>query len=163
MDEWTMLTVGASKPNQGLDRSPSPVQYLHSDANMQAIIMNLKTRAACCQDLNELLEPELFKALADPNRIALLARLAQLGEPCTVSAAAGCCPTDLSVVSRHLATLRQAGILEAEKRGREVYYSVRCEALAGVLRAIAEAIEACCPGSPSDKGGARDDTAATQT
>jgi len=102
----------------------------------------------CCQNVGELLEPRFFKALCDPNRIALLCRLAECREPCTVSQIAECCPVDLSVVSRHLAMLREAGIFEAEKRGKEVYYSVRTSALAGTLRAIADAIEACCP--PTD-------------
>ena len=64
---------------------------------------------------------------------------------CTVSEAAECCPVNISVVSRHLAMLRDAGILHAQKRGREVYYSVRYPELAATLRAIADAIEACCP------------------
>ncbi len=49
------------------------------------------------------------------------------------------------MVSRHLAMLRDAGILSAEKRGKEVYYTVRCEEVVGLLRRIADALEACCP------------------
>jgi DNA-binding transcriptional ArsR family regulator len=100
---------------------------------------------SCCQRIGELVVPRFFKALSDPNRIALLERLAQCQEPCTVSQMAACCPVDLSVVSRHLALLREAGILHAEKRGKEVYYSVRFSALVATLRDIADAIEACCP------------------
>jgi len=66
------------------------------------------------------------------------------GGPQTVSEVAGCCPTDLSVVSRHLATLCDAGILEAEKPGKEVYYSICYLELATTLRAMADAIESCC-------------------
>jgi ArsR family transcriptional regulator len=104
-----------------------------------------RSGAECCQDLVELLLPDFFKALSDPNRIALVARLAERGSHCTVSEIAACCPVDLSVVSRHLATLRQAGVVEAEKRGRQVYYSVRFSDLANALRRMADAIEACCP------------------
>ena len=99
----------------------------------------------CCSGIDELLEARFFKALCDPSRIGILVRLAQSCEPQTVSAVASCCPTSVSVVSRHLATLREAGILRAEKRGKEVYYSVRYPELASTLRAIADAIEACCP------------------
>lgn len=88
---------------------------------------------------------ELFKALADPNRVALLARLADCGRACTVSEIACCLPIDLSVVSRHLRQLREAGILYAERRGKEVRYKVRYGELARTLRALADAIEACCP------------------
>ncbi|GMU91059.1 MAG: hypothetical protein AMXMBFR4_01170 [Candidatus Hydrogenedentota bacterium] len=78
-------------------------------------------------------------------RVALLARITQLPQPSTVSELASCCPIDLSVVSRHLALLRDCGILRAEKRGKEVYYSVRYHELAATLRAMADAIERCCP------------------
>ncbi len=100
---------------------------------------------ACCPQLGDLLEPRFFKALCDPNRIALVARLAQCAKPCTVSQMAECCPIDLSVVSRHLAILRDTGILRAEKRGKEVYYWVDYRRLVGTLRTVADAIDACCP------------------
>jgi ArsR family transcriptional regulator, arsenate/arsenite/antimonite-responsive transcriptional repressor len=99
----------------------------------------------CCSGLATMLSPELFKALCDPNRIAILVRLAECCRPCSVSEIAACCPVNISVVSRHLTTLRDAGILEAEKRGRHVYYSVATPRLVQSLRAIADALEACCP------------------
>ncbi len=99
----------------------------------------------CCTNVGKLLEPRFFKALGDPNRVALLSRLAKCRRPCGVSELVGCCGVDISVVSRHLAMLRDAGILRAEKRGKEVYYSVQCEEVVGTLRRIADAIEACCP------------------
>jgi DNA-binding transcriptional ArsR family regulator len=98
-----------------------------------------------CEKLEELFPSGFFRALADPNRIALLGRLATCCGSQTVSEVAHCCPTDLSVVSRHLATLKQAGIVEAEKRGREVHYRVRYGEIARALRAMADAIDRCCP------------------
>ena len=62
-----------------------------------------------------------------------------------VSEVARCCPINISVVSRHLSTLRDAGILTSEKRGKEVRYSVVVSALVERLRAIADALEGCCP------------------
>ncbi len=103
----------------------------------------------CCPGFQGLFEARFFKALCDPCRIRILAHLAELGGAHTVSEIAECCPTDLSVVSRHLATMRDAGMLEAQKRGKEVYYSVRYPQLAATLRAMAEAVEACCPGDRS--------------
>ena len=97
-----------------------------------------------CSCIGELLDDRMFKALGDPRRIAILVRVAESSRPCRVSEVASCCPTDISVVSRHLGLLRDAGILAAEKRGREVYYSVRCSELATALRAIADGIEQCC-------------------
>ncbi len=104
-----------------------------------------ESSAACCGPaITDVLAPRFFRALCDPSRIALVIRLAQCGRPCTVSELAECCPTDLSVVSRHLALLRDAGVLTARRRGKEVYYSVPYEGLAGTLRAMADAIEGCC-------------------
>lgn len=100
---------------------------------------------ACCRRLGQLLSPPFFKALADPNRITLLIRLADCSRACTVSEIASCCQVDLSVVSRHLALLRAAGILHAEKRGKQVYYSVRCDAIVRTLRDTADCLERCCP------------------
>ena len=99
----------------------------------------------CCGNVAELMQPSFFKALSDPNRIAILAQLAECCRACTVSEIAECCPVNVSVVSRHLAMLRDAGILEARKVGKEVHYSVRYSALAESLRQIADAIDACCP------------------
>ena len=99
----------------------------------------------CCSGLEGFLEPRFFKALCDATRVGLLSRIAEENRPCTVSEIAEWCPVDISVVSRHLSVLREAGILESEKRGKEVRYSVRYEALVKTLRTLADAIEACCP------------------
>ena len=87
---------------------------------------------------------DLFKALGDATRVGLVAWLACQRGPRTVSEIASSCAVDLSVVSRHLAVLRDAGVLEAEKRGREVLYALRGRALAGALRKLADMLEACC-------------------
>jgi ArsR family transcriptional regulator len=108
--------------------------------------------AGCC-DLREILPPRFFKALCDPNRIALLARLAACGRPCGVTELAACCPVDFSVTSRHLAALRDAGIVHAERRGKEVFYSVRFQEITTALRGMAAAIGACCPPRSSPKKG----------
>ena len=102
--------------------------------------------AACCSGLAGLLSPRLFRALADPKRLSLLLRLAEEGGPCTVSHVAGGSGVDLSVVSRHLAILRDAGIIGCVKRGKEVWCTVQTTAVAGLLRELADALETCCPG-----------------
>ncbi|MDH3255497.1 MAG: metalloregulator ArsR/SmtB family transcription factor [Acidobacteriota bacterium] len=102
------------------------------------------TEGCCPEDFARLFPTGLFRALGDPNRIALLARLAVAPGSQTVSELAGCCPTDLSVVSRHLKTLRDSGIVASEKRGRQVFYSLRYPELAAALRAMADAMDACC-------------------
>ncbi len=109
------------------------------------------SRRKCCERVGGLLDPRFFRALCDPNRVAILARLAGSVEPCTVSGINECCPIDISVVSRHLGVLRDAGILRSEKRGKEVYYSVRYDHLVETLRGIADAMEGCCPNKSSSE------------
>jgi len=92
--------------------------------------------------LGELLSPQLFKALGDPTRLAILRRLTQPGASCNVSEIAACCTVGLSTVSRHLGVLARAGILAGERRGQEVFYSLRARELAGLLRRFADALEA---------------------
>ena len=105
----------------------------------------------CCSDVESLLPAKFFKALCDPNRLAIFAYLAGCCAPETVSEVARRFPVDISVVSRHLAMLRDAGILRAEKKGKRVFYFVSYSALVRVLRNMADAIEACCPDNISDK------------
>ena len=100
----------------------------------------------CCPDLQLCLPPELFKALSDPNRIAILAQVAGQRGELSVNEVAGCCVTDLSVDSRHLRTLREAGILSARKLGKQVFYRANFGDLIGLLRNLADALEQCCPG-----------------
>lgn len=109
-----------------------------------------KQAAACCGPIDGLLNPELFKAFSDPTRNQLVACIAKCGRGCSVGEVAECCSVDISVVSRHLALLARSGVLKATKEGRTVLYSVRYESLAGTLRALADALDACCP----EKGGA---------
>ena len=97
------------------------------------------------------LGPGFFKALAEPSRAAILSCLANARRACTVSEVAEQCPVDVSVVSRHLAVLRDAGILSSEKRGREVFYSLDVRHVAATLRSLADALEACCgPGAAAN-------------
>ena len=104
-----------------------------------------KQAAARKGQLDRRLDPALFKALSDPTRVSLLACIAKCGRGCAVSEVAECCSVDLSVVSRHLAILAQAGVLEATKEGRTVRYRARYAELTSALRSLADALEECCP------------------
>jgi ArsR family transcriptional regulator len=101
--------------------------------------------AARSGPIDESLDAELFKALSDPTRAALVACIAKCGRGCAVTEVAECCSVDLSVVSRHLAQLARAGVLESEREGRMVRYRVRYRELTRSLRALADALDQCCP------------------
>jgi len=103
--------------------------------------------------LDRALEPALFKALCDPTRARLLACLAKCGRACSVGEVAECCSVDFSVVSRHLALLARAGVVESIKQGRTVMYVVRFAELSRSLRALADAFDACCPASACGDSG----------
>lgn len=114
--------------------------------------MTPKQAANCCGPIDDLLDPELFKGLSDPTRLNLLGCLSKCGRACSVSEVADCCSVDFSVVSRHLALLERAGIVESTKEGRAVFYAVKYGELAGKLRALADALESCGPPSNRSKG-----------
>ena len=70
----------------------------------------------------------VFKALGHPTRLFLVQQLA-LG-PRGVSELTEAVDADVSTVSRHLALLRDAHILEAEKEGTKVTYRLRVPCVA---------------------------------
>jgi len=108
-------------------------------------VSNNKLKGAeCCAGLSELLSPQIFKALSDPKRLELLVRVAEGAGPCTVSQVGEGSGVDISVVSRHLAVLRQAGIIKCEKQGKEVLCTLQTDIVVKFLRQLADALESCC-------------------
>lgn len=87
--------------------------------------------------------PEMYRALGDPNRLTLLVRLASATRPLTVTELGDCCGVHISGVSRHLALMRDAGLVESRRSGREVRYELNVETFTARLRGLADAVEAC--------------------
>ena len=81
--------------------------------------------------------------MADETRLAVLARIAVAGKAMTVSEIKDCCGIHLSGVSRHLRQLRLAGLVQAEKEGREVRYRLQADEAITLLRGLADALECC--------------------
>jgi DNA-binding transcriptional ArsR family regulator len=71
----------------------------------------------------------LIKALAHPTRLFIVDTLGE-GERCVneITEMVGC---DVSTVSRHLAILRNAGVVRDERRGACIYYTLRCTCILG--------------------------------
>jgi DNA-binding transcriptional ArsR family regulator len=85
------------------------------------------------------LQAEVLKTLASPRRLEILHRLAE--GPCEVGRLAEELGASQPNISQHLAVLRAAGIVDAERDGREVRYSlsdpdvmVACGLMRGVLQ-----------------------------
>jgi DNA-binding transcriptional ArsR family regulator len=85
---------------------------------------------------------QVFSALADPSRRHVLGSIAQAGSR-TATELAGELPMTRQAVSKHLTTLADAGLVEAERQGRETRYHLtqvgaewddRLDALARHLR-----------------------------
>lgn len=91
--------------------------------------------AACCPIAVRSLDAEqaalvapLFKALGDPVRLRLMSLIASVDEACV------CDLTDAfdvsaPTISHHLKVLREAGLVDGERRGTWVWYRARPETL----------------------------------
>lgn len=87
----------------------------------------IRERGACCE--LPVVKPawaartaELMKALADPTRLTMIASLWKAEGPiCICDFTAG---MDLSqpTISHHMARLKDAGLVDSEKRGVWIYY-----------------------------------------
>ena len=77
----------------------------------------------------------IIKAMAHPTRLFVVDELFRHGDHC-VCELTEMVGADMSTVSRHLAILRDAGLIEDEKRGLQVYYRVRVGCIAKFLDCV---------------------------
>jgi ArsR family transcriptional regulator len=68
----------------------------------------------------------MFKALSDPIRLRLLSLIASMGEACVCELTAAFDVTG-ATISHHLRVLREADLVESERRGTWIYYRMRQE------------------------------------
>ena len=80
----------------------------------------------------------VFKAMGHPSRLALIDELAR-GELC-VCDLNRVIDADMSTVSRHLGVLRNAGILASEKRGNQIFYSLRVPCVTNFYACVERAL-----------------------
>lgn len=67
----------------------------------------------------------LFKALGDETRLDILGFLANAGSPtCVCNIENHVASLSQPTISHHLRILREAGIVQAERRGTWIYYSI---------------------------------------
>jgi DNA-binding transcriptional ArsR family regulator len=106
-------------------------------------------RRAGADRVAEALDGDFFHALCEPARIAILRRLIAIGRADVGAIAAGF-DQDRSVISRHLAVLRDAGLVYAEPAGRRIFYDIDGPAVLARLRELTDRLAAvvptCCPG-----------------
>ena len=81
----------------------------------------------------------ILKAIAHPSRIFIVEVLS--GKPHCVCELTEMIGADTSTVSKHLSILKNAGIIEDEKRGTSVYYSLRCQCIMKFIGCIEQVIK----------------------
>jgi len=82
----------------------------------------------------------IIKALAHPARLLIVDELSNHGERC-VCELTEMIGSDMSTVSRHLAQLKNAGLVEDEKRGQMVFYRLRVPCLLNFFNCIESVME----------------------
>lgn len=106
---------------------------------------------------------EVFKALGDPTRLKIIRLLSSKKHMLCVGDLANKLGITQSAVSQHLKVLKNAGILEAERKGFHVHYTIDVNTLTTYKRMIDAmlklAFESCphdgpcatCPESENDE------------
>lgn len=99
--------------------------------------MNARDRSERTPDFDRL--AALFKAVADPYRLRILATLAAAVDDVCVCEFTDALPINQPTVSHHLRILREADLVTWERRGTWVYYRLAPdggERIGAALRAI---------------------------
>jgi len=93
------------------------------------VLPERKKNEACCVEVSFSLEQrrsvsiaERLRAVADPTRLRLLDMLAQLHDPLCVCDITPHFQQNQPTISHHLKLLREAGLIDTEKRGIWSYY-----------------------------------------
>jgi DNA-binding transcriptional ArsR family regulator len=87
----------------------------------------------------------IVKAMAHPTRLLLVDELTKSGERC-VCELTEMVGDDISTVSKHLAVLKNAGIISDEKRRNQVFYRLRVPCIMDFFRCVEAVIECEGPG-----------------
>lgn len=66
----------------------------------------------------------VLKVISEPNRLRILCVLSEDGEHCVCELAGHMQGVSQSLLSHHIADLREAGLIESEKRGQKKYYKL---------------------------------------
>jgi DNA-binding transcriptional ArsR family regulator len=107
-----------------------------------------QSRERAAKQLGAILNGQLFGALCEPIRVALVEFLTVNGRS-DIATIAEAFPQDRSVVSRHLSYLHSAGVVRRQKVGRQVFFEVDGQAVVARLEEILERfrtiVPLCCP------------------
>ena len=82
---------------------------------------------------------KVFKALGHPTRLFIVEELAR-GERC-VCELVKLVGADFSTISKHLTLLKKAGVVQDDKRGQMVYYTLKVPCILRFMDCIEAVIE----------------------
>ena len=82
----------------------------------------------------------IIKALSHPTRLFVVGELSR-GERC-VCELTEMIGADISTVSKHLSVLKQAGVVEDEKRGLQVWYRLRVPCVLKFFECVEDVLKA---------------------
>ncbi len=105
----------------------------------------VRQRGACCE-LPEVdsawatSTADVLKALADPTRLTMIASLWRAQAPVCICDFTAAMDLSQPTISHHMAKLREAGLVDSEKRGIWVYYRLREGLPEGTRRLLAQII-----------------------
>ncbi len=91
----------------------------------------------------------MFRLMSDPTRLRII--LACLDAPAAVGEMAERLGISASLVSHHLRLLRAARLLQADRRGRQVFYAVQDEHVRSML---SDMVDHVAEGEAEVEGGA---------
>jgi len=82
---------------------------------------------------------KVLKALAHPARLWMAEQLAE-GEKCVFELVEPL-GLDFSTVSKHLSVLKQAGVVEDDKRGKQVFYTLKVPCILNFMGCVEAVLE----------------------
>jgi len=91
---------------------------------------------------------EMFRLMSDPTRLRII--LACLDAPAAVGEMAERLGISASLVSHHLRLLRAARLLQADRRGRQVFYMVGDEHIRSMLTDMVDHVSEEAPDADPD-------------
>lgn len=80
---------------------------------------------------------ELIKAMAHPVRLCIIKGLMETGG-CTVTHMQNCLGAPQSTISQHIQKLKAAGIIEGDRNGVEIIYTLKDKRAAKIIKILFE-------------------------
>ncbi len=84
------------------------------------------------------LRANIFRALGHPARLRIIQLLAN--GPLNVAETTAALNDNVSAISQHLAVLRQHSVINDERRGRQIYYSLAAPCILDLCETLSEEV-----------------------